>query len=264
MHIRRKYRMPNAIEVQEFNSSKCPGEVKPRRPKTEKTSEQIALANQRRKQRECSRMVETYFNKDDGALTLTFRKEERPANMKEALKIFASFVRYLKKEYAKRFYDLFWIRNVEVGPRGAWHIHMIVNRIEGMELLINDWWTSRCGGVYVQYLKNWHDQGKDIGEYIAKTKVSSAEVIETSWGHSRNITKVPPEDKVISKQKMTDQPRVPAGWYLDKNSVYEGENENGYQFRTYTIRRIEPRRIDHKLKPAQIRRMTRKKGKRKK
>ena len=78
MHIRRKYRMPNSIEIQEFNSSKCPGLSKPRRQKTEKTPEQIVKANQRRKQRECSRMVEAYFNADDGAITLTFRKEMRP------------------------------------------------------------------------------------------------------------------------------------------------------------------------------------------
>lgn len=264
MHIRRKYRMPNSIEVQEFNSSKCPGLSRPRRQKTEKTPEQIVKANQRRKQRECSRMVEAYFNEDDGAITLTFRKEMRPKDMKEALKIFQAFTRYLKREYKKRYYDLFWIRNVEVGPRGAWHIHMLINRIEGMELLINDWWTVRYGGVFLQYLKNWRSQGMDIGEYIAKTKVTSDEVVETSWGHSRNIQKVQPEDKVISGHRMQDKPRIPAGWYLDKNTEYEGETAEGYPFRTYTLRRLEPRRIDHRLKPSQIRKMQRTKRKKKK
>lgn len=263
MHIRRKYRMPNSIEVQEFNSSKCPGTSKPRGQRSEKTPEQIAKANQRRKQRECSRMVETYFNEDDGSLTLTFRKELRPKDMKEAVKIFGKFTRWLKREYQKRFYDLMWIRNIEVGPRGGWHIHIILNRIEGMEMMINDWWTANFGGVYIQYLKNWKDQGKDIGEYIAKTKLTSDEVVETSWGHSRNIHKVKPEDKVISGQRMTDQPRVPAGWYLDKDSYYEGENENGYRFRTYTFRRIQKRRIDHRLTPKQIGKLKRKKVRRK-
>jgi hypothetical protein len=62
---------------------------------------------------------------------------------------------------------------------------------------------------------------------------------------------------------MTDQPRVPAGWYLDKDSYYEGENENGYRFRTYTFRRIQKRRIDHRLTPKQIGKLNRKKVRRK-
>ena len=33
MHIRRKYKMRNSIEVCEFNSSKCPGQERQRRPK---------------------------------------------------------------------------------------------------------------------------------------------------------------------------------------------------------------------------------------
>ena len=145
MHLRRKYRMANSIEVVEFNSPKCPGKSKPRREKKNPTPEAVAKNNQRRKQRECSRMVERYFNEDDGALTLTWAKEKRPKTMKEALAIFRKLVVFLKREYAKRYYELFWIRNIEVGPRGAWHIHMIVNRIEGMEFLINDWWTANCG-----------------------------------------------------------------------------------------------------------------------
>ena len=255
MHLRRKYRMANSIEVIEFNSSKCPGKSKPRRKKKNPTPEAVAKNNQKRKQRECSRMVEHYFNEDDGALTLTWAKEKRPKTMKEALAVFGKFVRWLKREYAKRYYELFWIRNIEVGPRGAWHVHMIVNRIEGMEFLINDWWTNNCGGVFLQYLRNWRHQGKDIGEYISKSARTTAEVVDSSWGHSRNVKKVEPEETKISGHRMTDRPRVPKGWYLDKNSEYSGETIDGYPFRTYTLRRLNPIRIDHKMKPSQIRKM---------
>ena len=255
MHLRRKYRMPNSIEVVEFNSAKCPGKSRSRRPKSAPTCEAQARNNQRRKQRACSRMVETYFNEDDGALTLTWAKEKRPADMQEALKIFGKFVRWLKREYAKRCYELFWIRNIEVGPRGAWHVHMIVNRIDGMELLINDWWTKNCGGVFLQYLRNWRHQGKDIGEYISKTARTSSEVVESSWGHSRNVKKVKGEDKKITGQRMTDKPRVPKGWYLDENTLHSGENIDGYPFRTYILRRIKPKRIEHRMSPARIRAM---------
>lgn len=74
MHLRRKYRMPNSIEVVEFNSAKCPGKCRPRRPKTAPTCEAQARNNQRRKQRACSRMIEKYFNEDDCVFTLTYAK----------------------------------------------------------------------------------------------------------------------------------------------------------------------------------------------
>lgn len=262
MHIRRKYRTPNAIEIQEFNSAKCPGGHRPRRPKEKPTCERVAKNNQRRKQREAGRMVDAYFNPDDLVLTLTYRDETRPADIEGALKTFQKLTTYLRREYGKRFYEMFWMRNIEIGPRGGTHIHMIVNRIEGSEFLIKDFWRQ-FGGVYVQYLQDMHDQGKDIGEYISKSPVTCDRVVKTSWNHSRNIRKVPPEDKVITGQKMQDEPRVPKGWYLDKSTMYAGENADGYPYRTYTIRRIERRRIDHRIPPAQLKKLRDRKRKKK-
>ena len=169
MHIRRKYRMKNSIEVCEFNSAKVPGANRVRRPKEKPTSERIKKNNQRRKQREAGRMVEQHFNEDDLVLTLTFKKEQRPEDMAAAKKVFKDFANYLRKEYRKRYYELFWMRNIEVGPKGGWHIHVIVNRIEGAEFLVKDYWRN-LGGVYVQYLQDMRDQGKDIGEYIQKKR----------------------------------------------------------------------------------------------
>lgn len=264
MHLRRKYRMPNSIEVVEFNSAKCPGKCRPRRPKTAPTCEAQARNNQRRKQRACSRMIEKYFNEDDCVFTLTYAKNLRPAEMKACLKDFSRFARYLKRVYAKKGYELFWIRNAEVGERNAWHIHLVVNRIEGTEYLVESWWRARFGAVYSQHLKSMQDKGCDLGEYISKTAVSHKKIVQSSWGHSRNIKKVEPEETRITRQKMTDRPRVPKGWYLDENTMYAGENIDGYQFRTYIIRRIVRKRIDHRMSPARIRAMERKKCSRRK
>lgn len=255
--------MRNSIEVMEFTSAKCPGGKRTRKPKSEQTPERVARNNQRRKQREASRMVEHYFNEDDLVLTLTFKKDERPADMQAAKEIFRKFYTYLKKEYAKRYYELFWMRNIEAGPRNGWHIHLIMNRIEGAEFLVKDYWR-KYGGVYVQYLQDLGDQGKEIGEYIAKSPITCDRVVESNWSHSRNMQKVPGEDKVISGHRMTDSPRVPKGWYLDKESMYEGENEAGYPFRTYILRRLQKRRADHKMKPSRIRSLQREESSRRK
>ena len=252
MHIRRKYRMRNSIEVCEFNSAKVPGVNRIRRPKEKPTCERIKKNNQRRKQREAARMVEQHFNEDDLVLTLTFRIKDRPVDMEAAKQTFKDFANYMRKEYRKRYYELFWMRNIERGPKNAWHIHVIVNRIEGAEFMIKDYWR-KFGGVYFQYLQDKRDEGEDIGEYIAKSPITCDRVAETSWSHSRNIKKVEGEDTIISGHAMTDKPRVPKGWYLDKESCYEGTNADGYPYRTYTIRRLKKQRIDHRMPVRKIR-----------
>lgn len=49
--------------------------------------------------------------------------------MNEALKDFQKAIRKVRKEYQKRGYEVFWIRNIERGTKGAWHIHIVLNEI---------------------------------------------------------------------------------------------------------------------------------------
>jgi len=60
---------------------------------------------------------------------------------------------------------------------------------------------------------------------------------------------VEPEETVITGQSMNDKPRTPKGFYLDKNSYHDFINEEGYRFREYVFRRLDPVRIDHRIKP---------------
>lgn len=245
---RLRYKLTNSIEVIEYHTARYGAPGQPRAEKTELTSEAVARVNQRNRERKCSRMVDKYFNEDDYVLTLTYRKEDRPENMEECKKHLQKFFRKLKREYAKRFYDLFWIRNIEVGTRGAWHVHVIMNRIEGADFLIKELWKEH-GGVYFQFFKDKKDRGEDLGKYMAKSNVSAPDKItESSWSHSRNVQPVEPEEAVISGQSMNDRPRTPKGYYLDKQSYHDYVNDEGYRFREYTFRKLKPVRIDHRIR----------------
>ena len=245
---RRKYRMTNSIEVIECHTARYGAPGQPRQKKEKPTKEAVRKNNQRRKERRCSRMVDKYFNEDDYILDLTYRKENRPADMKECVEHLQKFFRKLKREYGKRFYELFWIRNIEVGPRGAWHVHVVMNRIDGADYLIKDLWKEH-GGVYFQFYQDTKDRGEDIGAYIAKSEVSAPDkIVESAWSHSRNIEEVEPEETVISGQSMNDKPRTPKGYYLDKNSYHDYVNAEGYRVREYTFRKLKPVRIDHRIR----------------
>ena len=135
---RKKYRLTNSIEILECCTARHGAPGQPRIRTGKPTPEAVRRNNQRNKERRCSRMVDKYFNDDDYVLTLTYRKEDRPADMAECKDHLRKFFQKLKREYGKRLYELFWIRNIEVGTRGAWHVHVVMNRIEGADFLIKD------------------------------------------------------------------------------------------------------------------------------
>ena len=62
----------------------------------------------------------------------------------------------------------------------------------------------------------------------------------TKYTHSRNNLIIPkPERKVMRRRTWPEEPRVPKGWELIKDSLYDGENPvTGYPYRHYSLRRI--------------------------
>lgn len=235
MYKQRKYRYSNVIDVMEYHSARygAPGEK--RQAKTKPTPAAVRRQNQRRKEGQAERMISANFTEGDLVRTLTFARDRRPQDMKEAQKIFKDFYTRLRKAYRKEGYELVWMANIECTERGAWHIHMICNRIKGASEIIKDIWDH--GGVYDQTLKDLIRSGKRLGAYITKTPESTEpgehKVTESKFSHSRNMEIPEPEENVISGWKMTDRPRPPKGYYLEKESYYEGVNAEGYRYRRY-------------------------------
>ena len=234
MYKRAKYRYSNIIEVKEYHSARygAPGEK--REAKTKPTPAAVRKQNQRRREAKAERMIAANFTEGDLVRTLTWAREKRPKNMKEAQAVFRRFYQRLKREYRKRFYDLFWMANIECTERGAWHIHFLVNKIFGAGEIIKELWQE-IGGVYDQTLRDL--SGKKLGAYFTKTPESTEEgehkVTEAKFSHSRNLEIPEAEERVISGWKMTDRPRPPKGYYLIKESYYEGITEEGYRYRQY-------------------------------
>lgn len=266
-YIRERYDLYNSIEICEHMDCRH-HEEGGRCEKRKRTPEEIKRANQRRKEDRARRLIWANFEPGDYVRTLTFKKEKRPRDMKEAQDIKSRFLRQLKREYGKHYYELLWVANIECTPRGAWHIHMICNRIEGGGDIIKDLWRQ-YGGVYDQDLQDM--AGRDIGAYMAKspdsTEGSGHRVVESRYSHSRNLTVPEAKKTEISGWSMKDRPRVPKGFYLDKSSMFEGTNLAGYRYRRFILRRISPkprnRKIEVKDGSAHLRRTGRKAADRK-
>lgn len=241
-YMQKKYRYGNCIEVKQYHTARYGAPGQPRQKKTKPTTEAVKKQNQRRKEERTTRIIGANFTEGDYVRTLTFAPAQRPADMKEAQDIFKAFYQRLRKEYRKRYFDLYWIANIECPPRGAWHIHFICNAIFGGSDIIKELWQH--GGVYDQLIRDVTRTGKDLGAYMAKTPESTAEgehkVIESKLTHSKNLVIPKAEEKVISGWKLKDAPRIPKGWHLIKESYFEGINLEGYKYRTFKLARLKP------------------------
>lgn len=242
-YMQKKYRCGNIIEVKQYHTARYGAPGQPRQKKAKATPEAVKKQNQRRKEERAGRIIAANFTEGDYVRTLTFAPAQRPADMKEAQAVFKDFYQRLRKEYRKRYFDIYWIANIECTPRGAWHVHFICNAIFGGGDLIKALWPY--GGVFDQLIRDLTRTGKNLGAYIAKTPESTAaagehKVVESKLTHSRNLVIPQAEEKPISGWKLEDAPRVPKGWYLVKDSYFEGINAEGYKYRTFRLARVKP------------------------
>ena len=225
------YTFPNAIEVYEYLDGKYGARGEPRKKKKKPTPEQIKKRNQWSKERKARHKLRTWYRKNDYLVTLTYRKEERPQDMRQAKKELADFIRRVRRGYRRKGQELRYLRNIEVGTKGAWHIHIIVNRITDADLIMKEAWPH--GGADFKLL---YEQGEfaDLAAYITKTPETDPRLKETSYNTSRNLPTPEPEVKRLARWKK--KPKEKPGYYIDKENYHEGINPvTGYKYRYYTL-----------------------------
>lgn len=234
MYKRRRYRFPNAIEVEEYHSARYGAPGQKRLPKRRPSPEQIEKQNQRNKEKKCRRKLRAHFDINDYFVTITYEKGQRPASMEEAKKDMRTLIRKLRKEFQERGQPLKWIMNIECGTRGAWHTHMVINRIPDLDVILRKHWKK---GKCVHQLLYDKGEFRELAEYITKTPLTDSRLKESSYSSSRNLPVPEPKETVI-RQKTFGKIRIPPGFYLEENGVYEGINPvTGYAYRQYTLLR---------------------------
>lgn len=235
------YSFRDSMEIYEYLDGRygAPGEG--RRKRREPTPEQIKKRNQWNRERKARHKLKTWFHENDYLALLTYRREARPPNMKAAVADLGKAVGKIRREYRKRGCEVRWICNIEVGPKGAWHIHLIINRIPDTDLILKKAWTH--GRVTFKHL---YEEGgfADLAGYITKTPETANKynenLVETSYHASRNLPVKEPEKKKLVR--WPKNPREKDGFYLDKESYYEGINPaTGCRYRYYTLIRLNRR-----------------------
>ena len=120
------FRKGDILEVKEYHDGRYGARGLPREKKRKPTQEQMAVVNSMNKAETARHRLLEYFGKGDYFLTLTYRVEARPPDMAKAKKDFTNLISKLRTRYKKEQIELRWIRNIEKGTKGAWHVHVVI------------------------------------------------------------------------------------------------------------------------------------------
>ena len=247
---RKEYRLRGGdiIDREEFPDIRHGAPGGKRLEKKKPTKEDMQKVNAANKERRARQRLLEYFNPGDVWATWTYLVEERPASMAAAVDDFGRAMRIVRREYKKRNRELFWIRNIEKGTKGAWHIHVIINEIGDTASIIQQAWPH--GGTWSVAIRNSKYYDEDFtklanymtrDEHSTETKAdgtqSKPRISASSYNTSRNMPlPTPKEDRLIRWQK---EPKPKKGYYIYR--IVEGVNPvTGYKYRRYTMIRLDP------------------------
>lgn len=239
----------DVLAVEEYHDGRYGAPGMPRQKKRKPTKEDMQKVNAMNKARLCQYRLIQYFDSGDYFATLTYKVSERPPDMKTAKQHYQKLIRYVRKEYKKRGSPLFWIRNIERGTKGAWHIHLAITRIPDTARILEEAWPY--GGIYLAQLKKSKYYSEDFAElasYITKSehtrekKADGSEaaprIKESSYSTSRNMPLPEPQKRKLSRWQKEVKPKK--GYYIAR--IHEGINpKTGYKYRKYTMIRLNRR-----------------------
>ena len=171
-------------------------------------SEKQAEINRKQSLRTLTWIMDGNFSGKDIYVTYSFEKDRRPGDPKIFRACVKQFLKQLRKIYRKAGITLKYIWVGERGERGAEHIHMV-----------------QSGSVDVAELKKAWPHGW----------INVMPMDESGSYHKLASYFIKYSD--IRKRKRLDPGaiEVPEGYYLDKETVQSGVQENGYEFLEYTL-----------------------------
>lgn len=234
------YDMGVVIQIEKSKPGRygAPGEKREKKKKP--TPEDVRRQNERNRWRKVQRLILMNFKEGDWHLILKYRLGERPETCAEAKAQLRKFLNRMREAYRKAGIPFKWIAVTERGKRGhVLHHHLVVEDIhrDGIDTvkLVKKLWIHGSG-----FFSSLYDDGEyeKLAEYIVKAETKE----EGGWcTYSRSRNLKPPVKTVerVYRRRWRNPPVAPKGWYVVKDSVYNGENPvTGHPYQHYTIKKL--------------------------
>ena len=179
-----RMRFRNVTEMYEYHTARYGAPEQKRQEKKKATPEQMKKRNQYNRERLARWKLRNNFDVDDYFSRLSYAIDKRPVSMEAAKEDWKAFLQVLRREYKKRGAELKWMRNIEVGTKGAWHMHIIVNRIPDTDIILRKAWPHGQVENKLMYEKG---EFAELAAYITKTPDTEPRLREASYSASRNL-----------------------------------------------------------------------------
>ena len=238
MYKRVTYQMDDIRMVSKYYPGNFGAPGVKRADRRHRTPEEIAKNNERIRIRKLQRIILANF-RTGRTVHLTYRKEERPETIEEAMRQRKAFLKKMRKKCQQAGIEWKFIIVTEKGRRGqALHHHMIIEDItEPLDLLrtISRMWTH--GRVNSTKMVEDEDAFYTLADYLLKKETKTGG--GTTYSRSRNLVIPEPKTEMIRRKKWTREPKAPAGWYVVKGSVWNAFTPGGWPVQRYMMRKIE-------------------------
>lgn len=244
MHIRKVSRAGDYALIQNYAALQYGAPGQKRRKKTKETKEAQQKNNLKVKAEKLQLLILANF-REGQHIILRYEKGNDRCTYREAEERLQRFLRRVRREANKEGKEFRYIAITERGKRKeVLHHHMIVEDDPIIIELIKKHW----GRNIVQ--APMYDDGayEKLAEYFVKAETKEEnEKGRAKYHRSRNLRE-PDVTRTFTNQKWSDEPRIPEGWELVPDSLFNGINKTlGLKYQRYMVRKIGSR--THKKDP---------------
>lgn len=246
--VHRQYTFPGSIEHEYYFKGNYGAKGEQRAPKRKKTPEEIREVNQKNKEKRVRHLIKQNFKPGDYFITLNFGNDYKPRSLGSLRKKeIRNFLDRMRRAYKKAETPFKFILRIERGEEAHRpHIHIIMNRINGLDELITKNWTY--GGKMIPHFRILTDDPgtpENLAGYMVKESDSwdyAGNLLEEEddnpyYSTSRNLERPVPKTRRIKSRTMLSifnhELKPTKGFYIDKNPDTLKRGINPYTGLTY-------------------------------
>lgn len=209
------------------------------------TPKQMQVINERNAETKLRRLINTNYGPGDLHITLTYKKETRPAP-EEAKTELEKFIRKIRSAYRKNEEELNYILVTEYKNKSIHH-HLIVNVVDSIPTKTFDrlWKKGRNRFTYLD------DSGQydALAHYLIKeTRKTFREVGSPSrkrWNASKNLKKPEIKKEIIKAKEWRKVPEPVKGYTIETDSIREGFHDfTGWPYQAYRMTRQPKKKVE--------------------
>lgn len=246
MYIQNVWSIKGEREVENIFSGRY-GKRTPPSGRRAPTPEEQERINEQQCIRKLRRKIHANFDKDDLFETLTYGRDRRP-DPKGAAHELRLLLNRLRGIWKRAGTDLRYIVVTEYKSKSIHH-HLIVNDLPdgtGAKKIAQSW--SRNGHANTKYLYE-DGQYEQLAAYLiketSKTFRDPDNPSKLRYSCSRNLVTPVAKTRILKRDDWPEEPRVPKGYYLEKDSLVNGVNKRGYRFQFYRLIKISGQKPQH-------------------